>query len=145
MKPLNPILHQEQKHIFLGFTAFAVAIMFLIIQGSVNPETVMGVLGAGLLAASIPTSIFSYLLSLKALASEDLCESVQKRVENVLGFSFALTAVGFGCLLFESNWVLFFVIVLSATFSSLYVSRIIRAWDDGKLGKDDVQDKEEVV
>ncbi len=128
-KPLKVEVRQEQKNLLTGFVAFSIAILILVIQGSIEASTLWGVVGLCFVAASIPVGIVAYILSFKVLNTERVPVIGDKKTEGCTSLAFALTTMGFLCILWEVADVLAGVLIVSLTLSFAYLSRVVHSWE----------------
>lgn len=141
-KPLNKSIQQEQKNVLTGCVAFSIAILILVVQGSIKSVTVWSLFGLSMLAASIPVGIVGYLLSIKILDTERVPIVGYQRTEGVAGLAITLTIAGFLFILWGFSRVLTIVLLISVVFSIWYFARTMRSWDaeissweeEGKVG-----------
>lgn len=128
-KPLKVEVKQEQKNLLAGFIAFSIAILILVIQGSIKATTLWGIIGLCFVAASIPVGIVAYILSFKVLNTERVPVVGERKTEGCTSLAFALTTVGFLCVLWEFADVLAGVMIVSLVLSFFYLSQAIRSWE----------------
>jgi len=128
-KPLKKSIQHEQKNVLTGCVAFAIAILILVIQGSIESVTVWSLFGLSMLAASIPIGIVGYLLSIKVLNTERVPIVGHQRTEGVAGLAITLNIVGFLFILWGFSRVLTIVLLISVVFSIWYFARAMHSWD----------------
>ena len=129
-KPLKKMIKEEQKNLLTGFVAFSVAILILVIQGSVSPSSALGILGVCLLSASIPVGIVAYLLHVKVLSSDIVPDIGHQKSEDCSSLAMSLTLLGFLFILWEFSSLLTIVLGISVALSIFYFVRSMKAWDE---------------
>ncbi|MBY6073419.1 hypothetical protein KUV35_19115 [Marinobacter salsuginis] len=136
-KPLKTMIKEEQKNLLTGFVAFSVAILILVIQGSLAPSSTWGTFGVCLLAASIPVGIIAYLLHIKVLSADIVPDIGHQKSEDCSSLAMSLTVLGFLFILWESSTLLAIVLAASVALSLMYFARAMRAWDSAVSSLED--------
>ena len=142
-KPLKKMIKEEQKNLLTGFVAFSVAMLILVIQGSVSPTSTLGIFGVCLLSASIPVGIVAYLLHVKVLSSETVPDIGHQKSEDCSSLAMSLTVLGFLFILWEFSSLLTIVLGVSVALSVFYFARSMKAWDEAAASLEEQNKVEE--
>lgn len=143
---LKPSIQLEMKGVLSAFVAFSVAILILVIEGSIKSESIWAFLALVLIAISVPVGVVGYVISLKILNSVNVPGIGHKKSEFCGNLSMSLTVVGFVILLADSNPLLGLVLAISIVTSFVFLIKVIHAWNKNLLqrsGMDTAEDSQE--
>lgn len=133
-QPLKSPIRAEMKGILSAFIAFSVAILILVIEGSIRPESVVAFLALSLITLSIPIGVASYILALKMLSSPRTPEIGHRKYEWSMTLSMSSTLVGFILLVFDAIPFLGGVLSIALLGSFVFLMNASRAWDRSLVG-----------
>jgi len=140
-EPVKSSLQVEMKGVLSAFVAFSVAILILVIEGSIKADTSLAILALSLIAVAIPVGVVAYIISLKILNSARVPLVGYRKLEFCVNLSMSLTIVGFVFLLFQSNPVLGLVLAVATIGCFFLLINAVDSWNRSLLNRgSDVSD-----